>query len=256
MQIDLNADVGEGLPDVEASLMPLITSANIACGLHAGDAHVMARTVALAVHHGVAVGAHPGFDDRESFGRRARNVESHEVIELMLYQLGALAAIASQAGASLQHVKPHGALYNQAESDESLALAIINAIRIFDSRLRLVGRAGSAMQAAAAEMDQPFVAEAFVDRRYRHDGSLLPRTEAGAVIDDPEQVAAQVRRLVTAGEVLAGDGSRVPVTFQSLCIHGDTPGAPALASRVRQELETCGVRISAPSSLRTDTLPP
>ena len=256
MQLDLNADLGEGLPEVDAALMPVITSANIACGLHAGDSHVMATTVRLARRHGVAVGAHPGFDDRAGFGRRRRDLSRDDVTELLLYQLGALAAIAAHAGADLQHVKPHGALYNQAESDRSLAVAIISAIRSFSPRLRLVGRAGSAMQMAAVELNHPFIAEAFADRRYRPDGSLVPRSESGAVLSAPDDVAAQVRRLVTRGEVLADDGSRVSVTFQSLCIHGDTPAAPALASRVRQELEACGVRLCAPTSLDMGTLPP
>jgi len=256
VQLDLNADLGEGFPEVDAALMPVITSANIACGLHAGDPQVMASTVRLAVRHGVAVGAHPGFDDRAGFGRRPRDLSRDEVRELLLYQLGALAAIAARAGADLRHVKPHGALYSQAESDRSMAVAIVSAIRGFSPRLRLLGRAGSAMQMAAAELDHPFTAEAFADRRYGPDGSLVPRGEPGAVLSAPDDVAAQVRRLVTAGEVLAADGSRVPVTFQSLCIHGDTAGAPALASRVRQELEACGVRVSAPPSLDMGILPP
>jgi len=256
MHVDLNADVGEGFPEIDAALMPLITSANIACGLHAGDAHVMAKTVALAMQSGVAVGAHPGYDDREGFGRRPRELHPEQVVELLLYQLGALQAIADVVGASLQHVKPHGALYNQAEVDRALAVAIIGAIRAFDPTLRLVGRAGSAMQDAAMALGHPFTAEAFADRRYRGDGTLLPRTEPGAVLDDPEQVAAQVRSLVTEGETVASDGSRLRIAFQSLCVHGDTPGAPSLASRVRQQLAASGVSVSAPRLLGIDTLPP
>jgi UPF0271 protein len=256
VQIDLNADVGEGFPDVDAALMPLITSANIACGLHAGDAHAMASTVALAVQSGVSVGAHPGYDDREGFGRRPRELPANEVSELVLYQLGALDAIARAGGTSLQHVKPHGALYNQAEVDRKLAVAIISGIRAFDPRLRLVGRAGSAMQDAASALGHPFTAEAFADRRYRADGTLLPRSEPGAVLEDADRVAAQVRSLVTDGETSASDGSRLRIAFQSLCVHGDTPGAASLAARVREQLAACGVSLSAPRLLGIDTLPP
>jgi UPF0271 protein len=256
MQLELNADVGEGLPDVDAAIMPLITSANVACGLHAGDASTMSTTVGLALRYGVAIGAHAGYDDREGFGRRARELPPAQVRDLMLYQLGALDAIAQAAGARLQHVKPHGALYNQAEFDRSLAVAIVSAIRTYDPTLRLVGRSGSAMQAAAAALGHPFTAEAFADRRYRADGSLLPRSATGALLTEPADVIQQVRSLVTEGEVRADDGSRVRITFESLCLHGDTPGAPALAALVRQELESSGVAISAPQLLGIDTLPP
>lgn len=248
--IDLNADLGEGQPDVDQALMPLISSANIACGLHAGNYDTMSRTVELAMRHAVAVGAHPGFDDREGFGRRQRQLSAREIRDLILYQLGALDAIARAQGGVLRHVKPHGALYNQAEKDQGLARAIVSAIQEFDSKLPLVGRAGSAMQEAASALGHAFTPEAFADRRYRQDGSLMPRSEAGSVLLDPEDVAAQVQRLVTQGEVLAGDGSRIRVTFDSLCLHGDTPGAPALAARVRQELQALGVSVCAPSFSR------
>jgi 5-oxoprolinase (ATP-hydrolysing) subunit A len=255
VQLDLNADVGEGLIEVDAALMPLITSANIACGLHAGNAESMAWTVALAVHHGVAVGAHPGFDDREGFGRRAQNLSPEQVKALVLYQLGALDAIAREAGATLHHVKPHGALYNQAEADRSMADAIATAIRAFDPTLRLVGRAGSAMQDAAAALGHPFTPEAFADRRYRPDGSLTPRSQAGAVLT-PDEAAAQVHRLVTEGETIASDGTRLRIAFETLCLHGDTPGAASIAVRIRQELDASGVTVSAPRLLGIDTLPP
>lgn len=256
MLIDLSADLGEGDAAIDQSLMPLISSANIACGLHAGNADSIAATIALAVQHGVAVGAHPGYDDREYFGRRRHELSVDSVRSLVLYQLGAIDAIARSQATRLQHVKPHGALYNQAESDASLAGSIIEAIRAFDPRLRLVGRAGSAMQRAADALSHAFTPEAFADRRYRADGSLLPRSEPGAVLTDPDHVAAQVRSLVTEGEVRAGDGSRVKVTFETLCLHGDTPGAAALAARVRQELQALGATVSAPRLLGVDTLPP
>ena len=262
-QLDLNADVGEGNPKSDEALLQLVTSANIACGLHAGDAHTMRKTVALAVQHGVAVGAHPGFDDREGFGRRPVQLGSSELADLILYQLGALDALGRVEGAALHHVKPHGALYNQAERDEALAVGIITAIRMFDPQLRLVGRAGSAMARAAGALGHPFSAEAFADRRYRSDGSLVARSEPGAVVTDPDEVAAQVRRLVTDGEVVSGDGTRVPVAFETLCLHGDTPGSAALAARIRQELGALGITVSAPlrgsgsrDFPRVDTLPP
>jgi UPF0271 protein len=254
--IDLNADVGEGKPEADVALMQLVTSANIACGLHAGDPHTMRKTVALAVGQGVAVGAHPGYDDREGFGRRPVQLSPTELADLILYQVGALEAIARAEGATLQHVKPHGALYNQAEVDGTLAAGIVAAVRMFDAQLRLVGRAGSAMERAAAAIGHPFTPEAFADRRYRSDGALLARSEPGAVLTDPSAVVAQVRRLVTDGEVVSGDGTRVPVAFETLCLHGDTPGAAALGHRIRQELGALGVSISAPRLVGVDTLPP
>lgn len=255
-QLDLNADVGEGLPESDAALLQLVSSANIACGLHAGDPHTMRKTVALAVRQGVAVGAHPGFDDRDGFGRRPVELSPSELADLILYQLGALDAIARAEGVALHHVKPHGALYNQAERDETVAVGIITAIRMFDPQLRLVGRAGSAMARAAAALGHPFTAEAFADRRYQADGSLASRSEPGAVLTAADDVAAQVRRLVTEGEVISGDGTRVPVSFETLCLHGDTPGAEALAARIRQELGALGVSVSAPRLVGVDTLPP
>jgi UPF0271 protein len=247
-QLDLNADVGEGDPEADETLLRLVTSANVACGLHAGDAHTMRATVALAMNHGVAVGAHPGYDDREGFGRRPMQLAAAEINDLLLYQLGALDAIARKEGAVLRHVKPHGALYNQAAADGALALAILAAVREFDPTLRLVGPAGSAMARAAQELRHPFTAEAFADRRYRPDGSLLSRSEPGAVLVDPDDLARQVRSLVTDGEVVASDGSDVPIAFETLCLHGDTPGSAGLAARIRRELSALGVRVSAPHS--------
>jgi UPF0271 protein len=198
------------------------------------------------MRNGVAVGAHPGFDDREGFGRRQQQRTANEIRDLLVSQLGALDAIARAEGTTLRHVKPHGALYNQAETDGALALAIVAGIRAFDPRLRLVGRAGSAMEEAARAVSHSFCAEAFADRRYRADGTLLPRSEPGAVLTNPDEVAGQVRSLVTQGEVIAGDGSRLAVSFGTLCVHGDTPGAATLARRIRQELGALGVNVSTP----------
>jgi len=245
-QLDLNADVGEGDPETDAALLQLVSSANVACGAYAGDEQTMRATVALAVRHGVAVGAHPGFNDREGFGRRPQQLNASEIRELLLPQLAALDAIARAEGTMLHHVKPHGALYNQAETDPAVAVAIVSAIRAFDPTVRLVGRAGSAMEQAAREVSHPFTAEAFADRRYRSDGTLSARSEPGALLTDPEEVARQVRGLVTDGEVFASDGSRVAVSFGTLCVHGDTPGAATLALLVRQELAALGVSVSTP----------
>ena len=255
-QLDLNADVGEGQPGVDAAVIPLMSSVNITCGLHAGDPSTMAATVRLALAHGVAIGAHPGYADRESLGRRPEQHSANEIRDLLLYQLGALHAIVRAEGTRLEHVKPHGALYNQAERDPELARAIIAAIRRFNPQLRLVGRASSAMQRAAATVGQPFVAEAFVDRRYQADGSLQFRSEPGAVLVDAGEVVAQVRSLITEGEVRASDGSRVKVAFETLCLHGDTPGAPQLAVQIREQLHGLGVGVSPPRSMAVDTLPP
>ena len=253
-QLDLNADVGEGDPESDEALLRLVSSANVACGLHAGDAHTMRATVSLAVRHGVAVGAHPGYDDREGFGRRPMRLSPAEINDLLLYQLGALDAIARAEGTLIHHVKPHGALYNQAVADAALAVAIVAAIRVFDPALRLVGPAGSAMARAAQSIGHPFTPEAFVDRRYRADGSLVSRTEPSSVLADLEDVARQVRSLVTHGEVAASDGSRVPIAFETLCLHGDTPGSALLAARIRQELSALGVSVSAPRSPGGDTI--
>jgi len=252
--VDFNADVGEGAPEVDDALLRLVTSANVACGLHAGNPQTMRATVALAVKHRVAVGAHPGWDDREGFGRRPLQMSATDIKDLILYQLGALHAIARAEGAILRHVKPHGALYNQAEADRPLAAAIVEAIRAFDPTLRLVGRAGSALAAAANALAHPFTPEAFADRRYRPDGSLLPRSDQAALLIGPDEVASQVRSLVTDGEVLAVDGTRVPVAFETLCLHGDTPGSSVLAVRVRQELAALGLTVCAPPSPGVDTL--
>jgi UPF0271 protein len=242
--IDLNADVGEGVGD-DAALMPLITSANIACGAHAGDAETMRATVALAIRHGVAVGAHPGYADREHFGRRPMALSRQDVIDLVLDQVGSLDRIALAEGATVGYVKPHGALYNQAEVDDDLAGALVIAVQAFPRRLRLYGRAGSAMERAARKAGLPFAPEAFADRRYRGDGTLAPRSQPGTVLADPEVVADQVKSLVQHQEVEADDGSRIRLAFETLCLHGDTPGAGQLAHRVRQVLAELGITVAS-----------
>lgn len=224
--------------------MPLITSANVACGAHAGDPETMRATVVLAARHGVAVGAHPGYADREHFGRRPMHLAERQLIDLVLSQVSRLDAIAASEGAVVAYMKPHGALYNQAEADDDIAEALVAAVRTYPRPLRLVGRAGSALERAARRTGHPFVPEAFADRRYRPDGSLAPRSQPGSVLDDPDAVAAQVRRLIETHEVEADDGSRMPVAFETLCLHGDTPGARRLARRVRQLLAELGVAVA------------
>ena len=237
--VDLNGDVGEhdggAASDGDAAFIPHLTSANVACGFHAGDPLSMRDTVRLATRHGVAVGAHPSFPDREHFGRRELAVPPAEVEAMVVYQVGALAAIARAEGAVLTHVKPHGALYNMAARTAALADAIAAAIRKVDPALVLVGLAGSELIAAGVRAGLRTASEVFADRAYRADGSLVPRTEPGAVLHDPSDVAARAVALARRADVRA----------DTICLHGDTPGAPELAARVRRALEDAGISVRA-----------
>jgi 5-oxoprolinase (ATP-hydrolysing) subunit A len=249
MRIDLNADVGESygawsLGEDEA-LIPLVTSVNVACGAHAGDPDVIARTVALAALHGVAVGAHPGYPDRAGFGRRAMALAPDEIERSVVVQVGAVWAAARAAGVPLRHVKTHGALYNRAASDEDAALAIARAVASIDPGLWLFGLAGSAQVMAGRRVGLQVVEEAFADRAYEADGSLRSRTLEGSVIDEPAAAAAQALAIVR-GSVAAIDGSVVLVRAHSICVHGDLPGAAARARAVRDGLEAAGVELLAP----------
>jgi 5-oxoprolinase (ATP-hydrolysing) subunit A len=250
MQIDLNGDVGESFGAYEighdAALIPILTSANIACGFHAGDPGVMRATVALAREHGTAVGAHPGFPDLVGFGRRELKATPREVEDLVAYQIGALAAIAAAQGVPLAHVKPHGALYNMAARDVDLAEAIARAIASVDSSLKLFGLPGSKSLEAAQRRNVQAVSEAFADRAYRRDGSLVPRHEPGAVIDDEAIVVSRAIAIARERMVIAADGTRVPLDVQTICVHGDTPRAAVLASRIRNALSEAGIQIRAP----------
>jgi 5-oxoprolinase (ATP-hydrolysing) subunit A len=250
MQIDLNGDVGESFGAYEighdAALIPILTSANIACGFHAGDPGVMRATVALAREHGTAVGAHPGFPDLVGFGRRELKATPREVEDLVAYQIGALAAVAAAQGVALAHVKPHGALYNMAARDVDLAEAIARAIASVDSSLKLFGLPGSKSLEAAQRRNVQAVSEAFADRAYRRDGSLVPRHEPGAVIDDEAVVVGRALAIARERMVIAADGTRVPLDVQTICVHGDTPGAAVLASRIRNALSEAGILIRAP----------
>lgn len=248
MRIDLNSDVGESYGawtmGQDEALMPLVTSVNICCGAHAGDPVVMARTVALAVEHGLGIGAHPGYPDRDGFGRRELDMTDAELEASLLYQLGALAAFVRVAGATMTHVKPHGALYNGAARDERLASSICRAVSAFDSSLLVVGLAGSTMLDVARASGLAVAAEAFADRAYEADGSLRSRRLPGALLATPAQAAAQAVAIVMRGTVTSHDGAQVPVRADSLCIHGDTPGAPEYAREVRAALEAAGVTVS------------
>ena len=248
--MDLNADLGESfghwtLGDDER-LVPHLTSANLACGFHAGDFRVMEATVALCARTGVAVGAQPGYPDLQGFGRRAMPFTPDEVESLVRYQIGALEGFCRAAGVELQHVKPHGALYNQAAADPALAGAIARATARFSRDLLLFGLASSEpMASAAADAGLRFVPEAFADRRYLADGSLQPRSEPGSVLTDASAAAAQAVA-IAAGAVTAADGSRVALRAESICCHGDTPGAVHIAAAVRAALEGAGVAIGPP----------
>jgi len=244
MQIDLNADLGEGCDNDEA-LLGLVSSANIACGWHAGDARTMRQCVRWALDKGVAIGAHPSFPDRENFGRSTMHLPPDDIIAGMLYQIGALAAITKAEGGRLAHVKPHGALYNQAVKEPELAAAICEAVRRFDPQLRFFGLAGSGMIDAARKAGLTPVEEVFADRGYQPDGSLVPRSQPGALIEDEEQSLAQTLSLVRDHKVTTIDGSTVAVHAQTVCLHGDGAHALAFARRIRERLALEGIAVSA-----------
>jgi 5-oxoprolinase (ATP-hydrolysing) subunit A len=227
MQIDLNADLGEGA-GFDAELMPLITSANICCGLHAGGPGEIARTLALANKHGVAIGAHPGYADREHFGRRELTLDNRELISLCVYQLGALAAMADGLGMGVHYVKPHGALYNQACRDRDIADVFVIAAAQF--HLPVVGLPGSELEAACVDR-VAFVPEGFADRRYRPDGSLVPRSEPNAFVDSTDEAVKQVEWLVRDKKV------------QTICVHGDNPDAIVFTKAVRAALVARGFEL-------------
>ncbi len=241
--IDLNCDLGE-LPAasaLDAEIMRVITSANIACGGHAGDAATMRRTLRLAGAAGVAAGAHPGFPDREGFGRRVVPMAAPDVGATVATQISALAEIAASEGVRLRHVKPHGALYTVAARDAELADALAGAVRAADPSLVLFGPAGSEILRAGTAAGLTTAAEAFADRAYERDGSLTPRSQPGAVIDDVSVVAARAVRMAVEGIVAASGGAEIVIRADTICVHGDTPGAVALARAVRTALEAAGL---------------
>jgi UPF0271 protein len=252
MRTDLNADVGESFGAYvlgqDPAIIPCVTSVSVACGFHAGDPGVMRETVALARQHGVAVGAHPGFPDLAGFGRRQMRLTPAEIEDLVVYQIGALAAVAAAQGVRLQHVKPHGALYTMAAGEPPLADAIARAIALVDRNLLLVGLSGSALIDAGHRAGLRTASEVFADRGYRSNGSLLPRDAEGAVIEDPDVVSARALEMVQRLQTASVDGGAVRVRPDTICVHGDTPGAPNLARAIRRALEDAGVAVKAMAS--------
>ena len=243
--IDLNADVGEGYGQ-DAALMSLISSANIACGYHAGDADSMREAVALARDCLVAVGAHPSFPDREHFGRREMRLSADDIHECIRAQVEALATVAAAEGTRVRHVKPHGALYNMAARDEEVAEAVARAVHDADPALLLFGLSGSMLMKVAGRIGLRTVSEVFADRAYRADGSLLPRDQPRSVLHDERSVAARAVGMAREGTVVAVNGDAIGVRAETICVHGDTPGAAALARRIRDDLVRSGVTIAAP----------
>lgn len=248
-QVDLNCDLGEsfgaytiGLDD---QVIPHVTSANIACGAHAGDPHVMRNTVRCAHAAGVAIGAHPGYPDLMGFGRRTLAMSPHDVYASILYQVGALAAFAKAEGARLHHVKPHGALYNAAAKDAALAQAIAQAVKDFDDQLILVGLAGSESIIAAQNVGLRTASEFFADRAYQENGALVPRTQANAVITDKQKAIERTLRAVKEGVVESETGTVIPLAADTICIHGDNPAAVAFAAEIHAALEAAGVTVRA-----------
>ncbi|GAB2827007.1 LamB/YcsF family protein [Streptomyces daliensis] len=250
--IDLNADLGEGfgrwqLTDDEA-LLASVTSANVACGFHAGDPATMRRVCERAAEHGVRIGAQVSYRDLAGFGRRAMDVPADELTAEIAYQIGALDVFARAAGTRVSYVKPHGALYNRAVRDREQAAAVVAGIRLAGATLGplpVLGLPGSELHAAAEEAGLPTVREAFADRGYRPDGTLVPRSEPGAVLTDADQVIKRSVGLARDGEVTAADGRALRMRARSLCVHGDTPDAARLARRVREELTAAGVEVRA-----------
>ena len=245
--IDINSDMGESFGawrmGADEGLMAHLSSANIACGAHAGDATVMRRTVRLARDHGVTVGAHPGFPDLQGFGRREMTMDPRDLEDCIVAQIGALAGIARAEGVTLGHVKAHGALYNMAVRNRTLADAIARAIASFDRSLVMFGLPGSELLEAGRAAGLRVAAEGFADRSYEADGSLTPRSRPGAVIHDADAVVTRAVRMVRDGVVLTATGETLPLRIDTICVHGDTPGADALARRLRAGLAEAGIDV-------------
>ena len=240
--IDLNSDLGEGVA-ADAAVFGIVTSANVACGGHAGDDESMRACVALSIEHGVSLGAHPAYLDREGFGRREVEIDAGELRDEILSQVTALTAIATSAGTRVRYLKPHGALYNRIAVDPVQADAVALAAR--DAALPLLGLAGTAIHAAADRHGVEFFREAFADRAYLPDGTLAPRSIEGAVITDPAVVADRALRMAVDGIVETLDGTLLRIELDSLCVHGDTPGAVSMATAVRERLAAAGVELRA-----------
>lgn len=249
--IDLNCDMGESFGaytmGMDEAVIAHISSANIACGWHAGDPMVMDRTIRLAKRHGVSPGAHPGYPDRLGFGRRAMHLTREEIRAYLIYQIGALQAFCRAHGLKLRHVKPHGSLYLSAVENAEVARGVAEAILQVDPGLyylALAGTKGDLMAAIGREMGLKVVHEAFPDRAYTPEGTLVPRSQPGAVIKDPGEVAARALKMARDGVVEAIDGRPIPLAAQTLCVHGDTPGAVDLVRQIRESLENAGIRVA------------
>lgn len=245
--VDLNADLGESFGaytiGCDEKIIPLITTANIACGYHAGDAQVMARSVRLCRENGTALGAHPGLPDLVGFGRRVMKVTPEEARNDVLYQVGALAAIAHAEGLKLHHVKLHGALYNMAAGDYALSKAIFEGLKAFDQGLTMLVLSGSEMQKAAEDLGMKTACEVFADRAYMPDGSLVPRLMEGSMITDENEAVRRTVRMVREGVVTAIDGRDVPVRADSICVHGDGEKALLFTNRLKEALENEGITL-------------
>ncbi|WP_437830285.1 LamB/YcsF family protein [Niallia taxi] len=248
-KIDLNCDLGESFGayslGMDEDILRFVTSANIACGFHAGDPSVMQKTVKLALKNNVQIGAHPGLPDLAGFGRRNMNITPQEAHDMVIYQIGALAGFVKAEGTRMQHVKPHGALYNMAAKDSKLAIAIAEAVYKVDSELILFGLAGSELVRAGAKIGLQTANEVFSDRTYQADGTLTPRTEPDALIHDKKQAVGQVVRMIKEGKVLSRQHVDVPVKADTVCIHGDGAAALAFAQQIKETLELSGIEIAA-----------
>jgi len=244
MQIDLNADLGEG-GDFDQQLLTLVSSANISCGAHAGSATDIRAALLTAKQYGVRIGAHPSYPDRNNMGRKVMAMTAKQLQLSLLEQLTSLQNLASEVSVAIRFVKPHGALYNQAARDLTLARQIADIIRSFDDSLTLVGLAGSQLLDAGREAGLDVCAEAFVDRAYQADGNLVPRAQTGAVIEDTEQAMQQALSIITGQRVMANDGSQITISADTLCIHGDTPQALKFARTLHNRLNEAGIQIRA-----------
>ncbi|UNK70568.1 5-oxoprolinase subunit PxpA [Microbacterium sp. H1-D42] len=252
--IDLNSDLGENTAERmvsdDAAMLEIVTSANVSCGLHAGTPEGIRQTLAAAVARGVVIGAHPSYDDRANFGRTPTDLDAVTLQALVEEQLGALADMAVAVGAAVDYVKPHGALYNTIARDERQAAAVVAAIRAVDPRLMLLGLAGGVVLEVGSRAGLQVASEAFADRAYLPDGTLVPRTEGGAVLHDAHEVAERMLRFAETGMIRAIDGTDVRVDAQSICVHGDSPGAVTMAAGIRGLLSDAGVDL-APFATRS-----
>lgn len=246
--IDLNSDVGENsagrVVSDDAAMLQIVTSANVSCGFHAGTPEGIRTTLATAVREGVVIGAHPSYQDAENFGRTEMDLDPATLQAHIEYQLGALGALAAAVGGRMAYVKPHGALYNTIARDERQARVVVAAIRAVDPRLALLGLSGGVVLSVARRAGLRAVAEAFADRAYLPDGRLVPRTQPDAVLHDPDAVAERMVRLVAEGVVPAADGTPVRIDAESICVHGDSPGAVAMAEQIRRMLQAAGIPIA------------